>query len=97
MKDRMYGFTKEERKMIYDRNMRLYEMYLTILQILTIVFAFLSLKKNLEFFSAAVLGLAVLNGAILFIKYVFIATPGYRKFCSYRRGNKGKGCEKNPE
>ena len=97
MEDRMYGLTKEERKIIYNRNMRLYEMYLTILQILTIVFAFLSLKKNLEFFSAAVLGIAVLNGAILFIKYVFIATPGYREFCSYRKSNKRKGCEKNPE
>ena len=37
MEDRMYGLTKEERKIIYNRNMRLYEMYLTILQILTIV------------------------------------------------------------
>lgn len=97
MEDRMYGLIKEERKIIYNRNMRLYERYLIILQILTIVFAFLSLKKNLDFFSAVVLAFAVLNGTIFFIRYIFIATPGYREFCSYREGNKEKDCEKNPE
>ncbi len=50
MEDRMYGLTKEDRMIIYNRNMRLYEVFLIILQILTIVFAFLSLKKILNFF-----------------------------------------------
>lgn len=93
----MYGLTKEDRMIIYNRNMRLYEIYLTILQILTIIFAFLSLKKNLEFFSAVVLAVAVLNGTILFIRYIFIVTPGYREFCSYRKDDKEKDYEKYPE
>lgn len=83
--DKMYGLTKEERRRVYDRNMRWYEAFFTILQSLTIVFAFFSLKKNLEFFSAVVLLFAVLNGAILLVKYIFIATPGYREFCTYRK------------